>query len=315
MTFVATRSDVAVAGGRLATFRLGAERPDAPLVIAIHGITSTSRTWLATAQALGERAALIALDLRGRGRSNALPKPFGIDAHARDVLAVLDRLELDRAVIAGHSLGAYIAARVATLAPERVDGLVLVDGGLTIPESEGVDPERFLEDFLGPTFARLAMTFPDGAGYRAWWGEHPAFAGTDIDPGNLDAYAAHDLVGSAPELRSSVNPQVVRDDGVDLFKVSDALRLTVPAVFLCAPRGMVDDPHPMQPLSLVQDWAARDPDHRRAIEVPDVNHYSIALGRHGAAMVADEIARAVAATSTSASANPSAPSSSARSPS
>jgi pimeloyl-ACP methyl ester carboxylesterase len=309
------RVDVEVDGGRLAAYRLGAARGDAPLVLAIHGITSTSRTWLATAQALGERAALIAPDLRGRGRSSALPEPFGIDAHVRDVVAVLDHFELGSAVIAGHSLGAYIAARLAALHPDRVDSLVLVDGGLTIPESEGADPERFLEDFLGPTMTRLTMTFPDGAAYRAWWGEHPAFAGADIDPRNLDAYAAHDLVGEAPQLRSSVNPQVVRDDGVDLFEVTDAMRLTVPAVFLCAPRGMVDDPHPMQPLALVQDWAARDPERRRAIEVPDVNHYSIALGRRGAAMVADQIARASAATSACANANPSAPSSSARSPS
>jgi pimeloyl-ACP methyl ester carboxylesterase len=288
------RIDVAVAGGPLATFRLG-NRTDAPAVIAIHGITSTSRTWLAIARALGDRASLIALDLRGRGRSNALGPPFGIDAHVRDVIAVLDRFDLPRAVIAGHSLGAYIAARLATLHPDRVDGLVLVDGGLTIPDSKGVDPEKFMQAFLGPTLARLRMSFADNAAYRAWWAEHPAVVHADIDAADLSEYAAHDLVGEAPEMRSSVNPDVVRDDGVDLFEVSDATALAVPAVLLCAPRGMVDDPKPMQPLSLVESWAAQDPGRRRAIEVPDVNHYTIAWGAHGAAMVADEIARAVSA--------------------
>jgi pimeloyl-ACP methyl ester carboxylesterase len=286
------RVDVEVAGGRLATFRLGTD-PSAPAVIAIHGITSTSRTWLAVARALGGRASLVAVDLRGRGCSNALPPPFGIDAHVRDVIAVLDRFGLDRAAIAGHSLGAYIAARLATLHPERVHSLVLVDGGLTIPESEGVDPEKFMEAFLGPTLARLRMTFADLDAYRAWWAEHPAVAHADIEPADLTEYAAHDLVGEAPEMRSSVNPDVVRDDGVDLFEVTDATALTVPAVLLCAPRGMVDDPNPMQPLSVVESWAAQDPGRRRAIEVPDVNHYTIAWGAHGAAMVADEIARAV----------------------
>jgi pimeloyl-ACP methyl ester carboxylesterase len=289
------RIDVEVAGGSLATFRLG-RWPDAPPVIAIHGITSTSRTWLAIARALQDRASLIALDLRGRGASNALPPPFGIDAHVRDVIAVLDRFGLDRTVIAGHSLGAYIAARLATLHPERVDSLVLVDGGLTIPESEGADPETFLEAFLGPTLARLHMTFADLEAYRAWWAEHPALAHADIDAADLSQYAAHDLVGEAPELRSSVNPEAVRNDGVDLFEVTDGATLTVPAVLLCAPRGMVDDPNPMQPLSLVQSWAAQDPGRRRAVEVPDVNHYTIAWGAHGAAMVADEIARAVGTT-------------------
>ena len=288
------RVGVVVAGGRLATFRLGAD-PSAPPAVAIHGITSTSRTWLAIARALEDRASLIALDLRGRGASNALPPPFGIDAHVRDVIAVLDRFDLPRAVIVGHSLGAYIAARLATLHPDRIDSLVLVDGGLTIPDSKGVDPEKFMEAFLGPTLARLRMTFPDHDAYRAWWADHPAVVHADIDAADLSEYAAHDLVGEAPVMRSSVNPDAVRDDGVDLFGVTDAAALLVPATFLCAPRGMVDDPTPMQPLSIVQAWAAHDPERRRAIEVPDVNHYTIAWGSPGAAMVADEIARAVSA--------------------
>ncbi len=282
--------DVAVPGGALATFRLGAQRPDAPLVLALHGITSSSRAWLATARALGDRAALLAVDLRGRARSNSLPPPFGLAAHVRDLLAVLDHFGLDRPIVVGHSLGAYVAARMALEHPDRVSGLVLVDGGLTIPESEGADPAQFLEAFLGPTLTRLKMTFSDHAAYRAWWAEHPALAGADIEAHDLDEYAAHDLVGRAPDLRSSVNPQVVRDDGADLLQSANASAVSLPAVLLCAPRGMVDDPHPMQPLELVQGWAAADPARRRAIPVPDVNHYTIVLGRAGAAAVADQIA-------------------------
>jgi pimeloyl-ACP methyl ester carboxylesterase len=287
------RADVPVAGGTLATFRLGDAPADAPLVLAIHGITSSSRAWLATARALGDRAALLAVDLRGRAGSAALPPPFGIAAHVQDMVAVLDHFGLERAVVAGHSLGAYIAARLATDHPDRISGLVLVDGGLTIPESVGADPEQFLAAFLGPTLTRLKMTFPDGASYRAWWAAHPAIAGSDVEPRDLDEYAAHDLTGEPPELRSSVNPQVVHDDGFDLFETADASSLGLPAVLMCAPRGMVDDPNPMQPLTLVQKWAAADPERRRAVKVPDVNHYTIALGRAGARIVANEIARAL----------------------
>jgi hypothetical protein len=87
----------------------------------------------------------------------------------------------------------------------------------------------------------------------------------------------------------------VRDDGLDLFGEPDAPRLAVPATFQCAPRGMVDDPHPMQPLGDVQAWADGDPERRRAVLVPDTNHYTIAWGAHGAAAVADAIATAVTA--------------------
>ncbi|MFZ0090603.1 MAG: alpha/beta hydrolase [Solirubrobacteraceae bacterium] len=262
-------------------------------MLAIHGITSTSATWLPTARSLGDRAAPVAVDLRGRGRSNGLPPPFGLDAHVRDMIAVLDALRLARAVIVGHSLGAYVAARLGTTHPDRVRGLVLVDGGLTIPESEGADPEQFIADFLGPSFARLELTFPDLDAYRDWWRQHPAFAGSDVSPADLDAYAAHDLVGDGGRLHSSVNAQVVHDDGLDLFGAPDAPALTVPATLLCAPRGMVDDPNPMQPLADVQAWAGEDPARRRAVLVPDVNHFTIALGARGSRQVAAAIADAV----------------------
>ena len=285
---------VEVAGGRLATFRLGAQRADAPVVLAIHGITSTSRTWLATARALGDRAALIAVDLRGRGGSHQLPPPFGLDAHVRDMIAVLDHLGLERAVVTGHSLGAYVAARLATTHPDRVERLVFVDGGLIIPESRAAaDPEQFIETFLSATLARLKMTFPDLAAYVDWWRQHPAVAGADVNPDDLEAYAAHDLAGEPPELRSSINPQVVHDDGLDLFSSPDAERLRVPAILLCAPKGMIDDPHPMQPLAVVEAWAAADPERRQTAQVPGVNHYTIAWGQHGSRAVANAIARAV----------------------
>ena len=174
----------------------------------------------------------------------------------RDVIAVLDHFGLHRAVIAGHSLGAYIAARLATLHPDRVDSLVLVDGGLTIPESEGVDPEKFMEAFLGPTLARLKMTFADLDAYHAWWAEHPAVAGADIDDADLTEYAAHDLVGEPGRCARRSIPRSSATTASTCSRSPMPPRWRVPAVLLCAPRGMVDDPNPMQPLSLVQAWAA-----------------------------------------------------------
>jgi pimeloyl-ACP methyl ester carboxylesterase len=210
------------------------------------------------------------------------------------MLAVLDDAGLERAVVVGHSLGAYIAARLAARHADRVSRLVLVDGGLTIPESADVDPDEFIARFLGPTFERLAMTFPDVSAYQDWWARHPAVATADIERADLDAYAAYDLVGTPPHMHSGITAQVVRDDGLDLFGDPDATRLEVPAVFLAAPRGMVDDPNPMQPLADVQAWAAGDPKRRQVILVPDTNHYSIAWGAHGARAVADAIADAAA---------------------
>jgi len=282
--------EVAVPDGRLAAWRIGDAPPDAPDVVAIHGITSTSRAWLAVAEALGDRAALIAPDLRGRGASAPVGPPFGIDVHARDVRSLLDHLGLERPVIAGHSLGAYVACRFAVLHPERVASLVLVDGGLPIPGlSPGADPATL----LGPVLARLRMEFPDRDAYRAWWAAHPAFGDGDVDPEMLHAYADYDLCGEVPRLRSSVRPELVPVDGDDVMRARDAAELACEAVALHAPRGLNGEPPPMQPAEVVAAWVAGAPKRRRAVAVSDCNHYTIAMGRPGAAAVAGEIAAAV----------------------
>jgi pimeloyl-ACP methyl ester carboxylesterase len=289
---VSDRVDVAVAGGELATFRLG--DGDGPSVLAIHGITSSSRSWCAVARELRGQASLIAPDLRGRGRSNELPEPYGIGAHAADMAAVLEHFEAPPALVVGHSLGAYIAARLAVDRPDLVRGVLLIDGGLPIPGSEGADPQEFLGAFLGAALARLELTFPSTEAYQQWWRAHPAFARADVDPGDLAAYAEHDLVGEEPELRCAVLAEAVRGDAADLFTMGDAAHeLELPARLLCAPRGLLDDPHPMQPLDLCREWAADAPGLRTAVQIGDVNHYSIVLGRRGASAVGQTILAAL----------------------
>lgn len=287
-----TRFDVAVAGGRLAVYELGDAPP--PDVVAVHGITGNSHSWLTVAGELGERAGLLAVDLRGRGASSGLPGPYGLAAHVDDVLAVLDSRGLERAVVVGHSLGAYIVAAFALAHPERVEEVVLVDGGLRIPGIGSGDPRAAVTAFLGPTLDRLQMRFESRSAYIDWWRSHPALSGDDVDRAGLAAYAEHDLTGQEPELRSSVSEEAVYADGVDLLAQEHeaAAALTMRATLLCAPLGLRGEPSPMQPFELASAWAAAAPDRREAILVPAVNHYTITLGRDGARAVAGAIAGA-----------------------
>jgi pimeloyl-ACP methyl ester carboxylesterase len=289
------RTDIDVEGGRLAVYRFG--DPDAAPVLAVHGITANSHSWLAVGRALGGRASLLAVDLRGRGRSNCLPGPYGISAYVADLLAVLDRLEVDRGVVAGHSLGAYILARLAADHPERVSSIVLVDGGLSAEPDPSIDPQKFIEGFLGPALARLQERFPSREAYRAWWRRHPSFTGPEISDHDLNEYADHDLVGEPPELRSSVLEEAVRADAGGLFEMGEpARRLSVPATLIAAELGLLNEPNPVQPTELVDTWVADAPHQRSAQRVPGTNHYTLILGAAGARVVADAIAERVVAT-------------------
>lgn len=281
------RLDVPVAGGSLAVYRFGTADPP---VLAVHGITSNSHAWVAVARALERDASLAAVDLRGRGRSAELPSPYGVAAYARDLLAVLDRLELEQTVAVGHSLGAYIVARLAADHPERVRAAVLVDGGLTIPGALQADPQTFIDGFLGPVLARLRERFPSPEAYRDWWRAHPALKAGVVADQDLIPYADHDLTGVEPELRSSVVEDAVRADADEVLAVGEAAhRLAVPATLLCATRGLFDEPNPMQPLDLVREWAADAPDRRRVVQVADTNHYTLIFGERGARTVAETV--------------------------
>src|SRR4051812_16293586 len=135
-------------------------------------------SWERIASALGEQFDVLAPDLRGRGGSSRLLGPYGFAAHANDVTALLDRFGARagrRAVLAGHSMGAFVAARAAASpARDLVRGLVLVDGGLPLARPADGDVATLIAATLGPSLARLGMTFPDLAAVRAFWAQHPA---------------------------------------------------------------------------------------------------------------------------------------------
>ena len=97
--------------------------------------------------------------------------------------------------------------------------------------------------------------------------------------------------GRRPSWTPSASREAIASDAAEVVAAgADAAALQLPARLLVAPRGMLDGPDPLQPLALAQAWAAADPARRRVTLVPDVNHYTIVMGRSGAAAVADAIA-------------------------
>jgi lipase len=294
--------DVPVAGGSLMVARAGRPVGEADgVVLAVHGISASHLAWASVARELAATttACLLAPDLRGRGRSAGLPKPYGIAAHVADLLAVLDFFGVDSAVVAGHSMGAYVAARLAAEHPERVSSLVLVDGGLPITTAPDQDPEELLGAVLGSSLARLGVTFAKQDDYLMMWRLHPAFAGPWDD--DIEAYLTYDLVGAGDEkrpdaVRSVTSGTAVRTDGREML-LDDATRTALvdvqaPVRLLLAPRGLLDG-DPLLPRDAVDEFVAEHP-QTRVEEVSDTNHYSVLLGPgRGAGRVTSAIVSAL----------------------
>jgi lipase len=291
----AVRFEVPVAGGALHVARAGPPAAEAECVaLAAHGVTASLMTWLSVARELDERVCLLAPDLRGRGRSAGLGGPYGMAAHVADLIAVLDYVRAPPAVLVGHSMGAYLVARLAAEHPERVAGLVLLDAGL--PALPPDDDGEMLEAAVANAVLRLAITFPSADQYVRGWRAHPAFARAWDD--DVEAYARYDMVEDGSVVRCAASASAVRTDSREM--VLDAVtrtaldRVRAPVKLLRAERGLFDA-EPLIPEDALRAFAAA---HQsvRIEQVSGVNHYTLVMGRSpGPRRVADAIQACCAA--------------------
>ena len=272
---------------------------DDTTVLLVHGVTSSHLAWPFVAERV-PAVRLLAPDLRGRGRSNGLPGPAGLAAHARDLAAVLDDAGAPRAVVVGHSMGAFVAVVFAHLYPERVRSLVLVDGGLPLNVPAELDAAELVARILGPTAERLSMRFASVADYLDFWRRHPAFARDWT--AEVEDYLAYDLVDDgAGALRPATGYQTVVEDTVDMNTgtiLPEALAaLRHPTRLLTVPRGLQDETPGLYPAPYLAQVLPAYPAVRHA-RIEGFNHYTIVMSAAGADVVAGTIAEALASGTT-----------------
>ena len=133
MSDAAEQLTIDAAGVALSGERAGEGTP----VVLLHGLTATRRYVVMGSRALERSAHLVvSYDARGHGRSDPAPEPsaYGYELLAADLESVLDALQLERAVLAGASMGAHTALAFALAQPQRVAGLVLI--------TPSFDPDR-----------------------------------------------------------------------------------------------------------------------------------------------------------------------------
>lgn len=141
-------------------------------VVGVSGAFGTWEIWQPPFEALSRRARVIAYDHFGTGLTDVPPERVTFDEHAATLLALLDALAVERCVIAADSGMVAVAVEAALRAPDRVEGLALVAGGVAHSPSPTVSAfvEALRTDFDAALDLFVGLCLPDDeTGEAARW--------------------------------------------------------------------------------------------------------------------------------------------------
>lgn len=239
-------------------------------VFLVHGLSANSLSWADYGPYLAERGwYAVAPDLRGRGMSDKPAHGYGTPFHANDLLSLADTLGLDRLNLVGHSLGAIISLFLAAIHPEWVSKLVLVDGGgILQPDTAQA---------IAPSIMRLDTVYPSLEVFLETMRKLPVFQWNTF----WEKYFRYDAL-VRPD--GTVTSRVSRATIVEESFVTVHTRLEVLPNYVKAPtliaRATVGLLGPGRGLILPAEEAERMRGiipGSRVIEIPETNHYTIAL--------------------------------------
>jgi len=239
-------------------------------ILCVHGITANCRCWDVMAEALSPLHRVLAMDLRGRGLSEKPDTGYSLAHHINDIRGLLDDLGLERVVLMGHSLGAFISLAFGATFPERVDRIILVDGGGKLSE------EQMAKVFAGikPSLDRLGKVFPSFEEYLEVMREAPFLHPWSKAFETYFRYEAEDVDGG---VRPRAHPEHIQEEAQNLGKVDvSALyeNINSPTLVLRATEGLLADDDILLPEAVVERMLSDIP-NARLVTVEGANHYMI----------------------------------------
>lgn len=265
-----TERDVTVNGITLRVATWGEPAGPERSVLLVHGITANNRVWFDLGPALAARGwFVLAPDLRGRGRSAKPAHGYGLPLHAHDLLALSDAFGLPSLHLVGHSLGALIGLYLAAVYPDRIERLVLVDAGGTLP------PDTY--QAIAPALARLGEVYPSLDAYLA------AMRVTSRLPWDPvgERYYRHDAE-TLPDgtVRSAVpKAAIAEEQAATFFTRTDVLpaHVKAPTLIVRATVGLLGgDRGQILPRAEADRLLTAIPGSR-LVEIPDADHYTVVL--------------------------------------
>ena len=245
-------------------------------IMCIHGITANCRCWDVIADTLSPSHRVLAMDLRGRGLSEAPSTGYSMEHHCRDISAILDDLGLERIVLMGHSLGAFISVVFGAEYPERVDRIILVDGGGKLSD------DQMVKVFAGikPSLDRLGKVFPSFEAYLDLMKKAPFLKNWSEA---LEVYYRYEIEETPGGVRTNINPVHVDEERVNLGKVDISRfygEISCPVLILRATEGMLARDDVLLPEDVTQRMV-RDIANASRFDVRGTNHYSIIFEPNG----------------------------------
>lgn len=178
-------------------------------VLCLHGFTDSLRSFETMAPAMPPGVRVLAYSQRGHGEAERPAVGYRPADFAADAVAFLDALAIPKAVVAGHSMGSYVAQRVALDAPERVLGLVLMGSFATLKGNPGVQElwDGAVKDLADPVDPALARDFQSGT------------IAMPVDPAFLEMVIGETMKVPAHVWRGALRGMMEADHGAELARI------------------------------------------------------------------------------------------------
>jgi len=172
-----------------------------PSIILMHGLTANAHAFDGLIHSgLSPAFNVFSVDLRGRGKSD-MPDIYTMSEHAKDIVGLMDSLQIENAVIGGHSFGALLTLFLAANYPQRVDRLILMDAAARMHPNT--------KEMLAPALSRLGQVYSSFENYLGkvktapymefWDQEMESYYRADV------AEYDHGTVSPIPQLQNMMN--------------------------------------------------------------------------------------------------------------
>src|SRR5712692_3658093 len=247
-------------------------------IVCAHGLTANAFCFQALADDLARDHRVYAYDLRGRGDSDKPEHGYSVPIHADDLLKLLDALHIERPILMGHSLGAFISLYFAAHYPQMLSKLILIDAGAPVPWKTAEEQPAWLTASISrlgtsvPSFEEYTQRLKAAPFLGPYWNEY------------VDTYFKHDVHRSDDgSVRSKCYREGILEEG---SRSSEArpeeqwANVQVPTLLLRAEQGLFFDNDQLLP-----EESATAARHGikdcHFVNFPTLNHYTIMFGVEG----------------------------------